>query len=333
MKKPFAGTLLKALLGLLIVGLGLYLFLKDVDIQKLGHELKSFRIVTITLVCLFILLTLYFRALRWKYLLPDVKNASRDSLFSNVTIGFMINNILPARIGEFARAFILWKKNRYPLTVALGTLIVERAIDTILFLLFFALPVFILPQCAAVLMYATVAAGLVVFCCIFLLFYLRFQTAAGRIVLWITQKLPQRYRQRFSTISTELISALLWLESPRRFLSVLVLSVCTVSCYPAMIMALARDTGTPLGLLESMFAQACAAFGAAIPLAPGYVGTIHAAMGQGLDILGMDKDKARALVIVYHAVNYIFITLLGLYLFFKLKLSFKEISTAKKADC
>jgi uncharacterized membrane protein YbhN (UPF0104 family) len=97
-----------------------------------------------------------------------------------------------------------------------------------------------------------------------------------------------------------------------------------------MIILLTENADIPFGLLEGMFAQSFAAFGAAIPLAPGYVGTLHAVMLQGLEILGMNGDKARALVILYHAVNYLVITVLGLYFFFRMRLSIKEISTAKK---
>ena len=111
---------------------------------------------------------------------------------------------------------------------------------------------------------------------------------------------------------------------------VIFLSFLTLLCYPVMIILLAGKTNITFGFLEGLFAQAFAAFGAAIPSAPGYVGTLHAVMLKGLSILGMDGDKARALVIIYHAINYILITLLGLYFLFRMKLSFKEIFNAKK---
>jgi hypothetical protein len=104
----------------------------------------------------------------------------------------------------------------------------------------------------------------------------------------------------------------------------------TALCYPAMIVLLAWKGTFSIGLLEGMFAQAFAAFGAAIPLAPGYVGTLHAVMLHGLTILGMNIDHARALVIAYHIINYVPITILGLILFFQTKLSFKDISRAKE---
>jgi uncharacterized protein (TIRG00374 family) len=321
---------IKVLIGITIAALCLYIFLKDVDIHNLFTELKSVKITPLIVMCLLIIATLYLRSLRWKFMLPDIPGTSKKYLFSNVMIGFMINNILPARIGEFARSFILWKKNRFPLAISLGTLIVERIIDTLIFSIFFIIPVFVLPQCSSLTIYAFVFTGIIIICIVCVLLYFRFQSTSIKFATWIISKLPEKVRGRTLQICKELASTLNWLKSPKRAFITICLSFLTLLCYPAMIIVLAGDAGIPFGLLEGMFAQAFAAFGAAIPLAPGYVGTLHAIMLQGLEILGMNADKARALIIIYHAVNYILITVLGIYFFFRMKLSIKEISMAKK---
>lgn len=320
----------KVLTGVVIAGLCLYIFLKDVDINNLFTELKSVKATSLIVTCILIILTIYLRSLRWKFMLPDIPGTSRKHLFGNVMTGFMINNIMPARIGEFARAFILWKKNRFPLAISLGTLILERTIDLLVFLIFFIIPVFILPQCSSLTIYALIFTGIIIFSIVCIATYFRFQNTSIKVVTWIISKLPEKFRDRSLQICKELASTLIWLKSPKRAIITICLSFLTLLCYPAMIIVLAGNSGIPFGLLEGMFAQAFAAFGAAIPLAPGYVGTIHAIMLHGLEILGMNADKARAMIIIYHAVNYILITILGIYFFFRMKLSIKEISTAKK---
>jgi len=82
------------------------------------------------------------------------------------------------------------------------------------------------------------------------------------------------------------------------------------------------------GFLHGLFAQAFAALGAAIPLAPGYVGTLHAIFLQGLVLCGVERDKAGAATIIFHAVAYITVTLLGLYYYFRFQVKFKDISKA-----
>jgi uncharacterized membrane protein YbhN (UPF0104 family) len=74
----------------------------------------------------------------------------------------------------------------------------------------------------------------------------------------------------------------------------------------------------------------CAAIGAAIPLSPGYVGTLHAALKQGFILCGIDTNKAVAVATIYHAVGYITVTILGLWYFFRMKISFKDISSSKE---
>lgn len=320
----------KIVIGILVAALCLYIFLKDVDIDNLFSELRAVKVTSLILVCFLIILTLFLRSIRWKFMLPDIPGTSKKHLFSNVFIGFMINNIMPARIGEFARAFILWKKNKFPLAVSLGTLIFERIIDVLIFIAFLIIPIFFLPQCSSLISFALIFSGIFLLGIISIFFYVRFQDFSAKIVLWIISKLPQKFRAKSIQVCKELASTLKWLSSIKRVIIVTSLSFLTLLCYPAMIILLAENAEIPFGLLEGMFAQAFAAFGAAIPLAPGYVGTIHAVMLQGLEILGMNADKARALIIIYHAVNYILITIVGLYFFFRMKLSIKEISTAKK---
>lgn len=320
----------KMLAGVVIAVLCLYIFLKDVDTKSLFSELKSTNIFSLIVTCLLIILTIYLRSLRWKFMLPEIPGSSKKYLFSNVMIGFMINNIMPARIGEFARSFILWKKNRFPLVVSFGTLIIERIVDLLMFFLFFIIPVFILPQCSSLIPYAFLFTGIIIFSVVCIVLYFHFQNTSITIALWAISKLPEKFRDRSLKICKELATTLTWLKSPGCACITMCLSFLTVLCYPMMIIILAGNSGISFGLLEGMFAQAFAAFGAAIPLAPGYVGTLHAVMLQGLEILGMNADKARALIIKYHALNYILITVLGLYFFFRMKLSIKEISIAKE---
>ena len=81
------------------------------------------------------------RALRWKVLLHPLKADTRfHSRFSSVSIGFAVNNVLPARLGEFARALALSAVEPIPVSGAFGSLVVERFLDSIVLLSFFLVP-------------------------------------------------------------------------------------------------------------------------------------------------------------------------------------------------
>jgi uncharacterized membrane protein YbhN (UPF0104 family) len=105
------------------------------------------------------------------------------------------------------------------------------------------------------------------------------------------------------------------------------LSIAIIACYPAMLILLLHD---PLfGILSGMFSAACAAIGAAIPLAPGYIGTLHAFLKLGLVKCGIETNTAAAATLVYHAIGFSAVTIAGLYYYLRLRISFKEIGKAK----
>jgi uncharacterized protein (TIRG00374 family) len=287
--------------------------------------------------------SLWFRALRWRVLLPAKQGAHKKRLFSIVTIAFMINNILPARMGEAARAVLLWKRNGYTVAVSIGSLILERGIDLLMFSACFFIPVFLAPLvspesgfAASVSMYKTLplttfavvlAAGFAA--SITLLFaYSRFP----KTVTWLGKKclhiLPAKAHPRLRRVARDIISNLNWSFSAKKWLAVFMFSFMIAACYALMIILLAGQNN--FGFLYGLFAQAFAALGAAIPLAPGYVGTLHAVMLEGLALCGMARDKAQVITIMFHAVPYITVTLLGLYYFFSMKITFRDISEAEK---
>jgi uncharacterized protein (TIRG00374 family) len=76
-------------------------------------------------------LGLWVRTIRWQYLLRPVKRVSAIRLYPVVIIGLMANNLIPARAGEIARAYVLGQRERISKTTSLGTIAVDRLFDGI----------------------------------------------------------------------------------------------------------------------------------------------------------------------------------------------------------
>jgi uncharacterized protein (TIRG00374 family) len=74
-------------------------------------------------------LGLWVRTIRWQYLLRSVKRVSARRLFPVVIIGLMANNLIPARAGELARAYVLGQREKISKTTSLGTIAVDRLFD------------------------------------------------------------------------------------------------------------------------------------------------------------------------------------------------------------
>lgn len=313
--------------GIVLAAAGLYFFLRDVSVVQLRHDLRSIKATVILLCFALTVISLWLRAIRWKLILPASSAASRKGLFGIVSIGFMVNNFLPARLGEAARMLLLWKRNRFTAAESVGSVLLERVIDSIFFAAFFCVPVFFLPQLRTLVPVAVLFATGTAAACAALLFYGFFPAPARAIVTRLLTLAPGRVRKRLSTVGRELASNLDWMFHPGTCLAVTVLSFCTVATNIAFMIILVHERF--FGFMAGMFASASAAIGAAIPLSPGYIGTLHAALKQGLVLCGVDANKAVAAATLYHATGYVTVTLLGLWYFLRMRVSLGEIDRAK----
>jgi uncharacterized protein (TIRG00374 family) len=328
-------------IGIALASAGLWIFFRSIDIHKLAKQLCTVHPLVIIACGGFAVVSIWLRSLRSSFLLPVCTPDQKKKLFPILMIAFMINNILPARMGEAARAMLLWKRNGYSGAVSVGSIILERILDTMVFLSSFFLPVFLVPGLAAAGIPGAQARTLtlqslaMVFCAVFFIFvvllilYSRYPNAVRKIARRFvkTKFVPNRFRPQLVTIGVELISNLEWTFSLKRVTGIVVLSYAIVASYAVPMVLLINDKA--FGFLHGLFAQSFAACGAAIPLAPGYVGTLHAVLLQGLVICGVDRDKAAAATIFIHAIPYVAVTLLGLYYYFSFGVKFKEISSAK----
>ncbi len=342
--------------GVALAAAGLWIFFYSIDknkdiktnIDAVGKELSSCPWPIILACIVFGLMTLVFRAWRWKIMLPDVEKTNKRNLFQIVSIGFMLNNILPARLGEVGRIVLLWKKNGYNPAQSVGSVVLERIFDILGFMSCFFFPVFVIDSLRtaqipiaidkigihihlqlpllpfAIVMCAVFAAG-----CFIVFLYARFPAGSRKSAKKLLGLLPFSMREKAASFGADVLSNLNWIFSLKKTALVVMHTYCMMLCYAVMFAALAQTHG--FTVIHGLFAQAFAAIGAAIPFAPGYVGTLDAVLQQGFFILGFKSIKASAITLLYHAIPYFPITFLGLFYFFRMRVSLKEITDAKKS--
>lgn len=315
--------------GILIAAAGLYIFLKDVKLIEIWNQIKETDWWVIAGVAALSPISLWIRAIRWKILLPARAGSDKKGLFSIVTIAFMVNNILPARIGEAARAFLLWRRNKFTVTESIGSLIIERLIDSLAFLSFLFLPIFFNKGLQNLLVYGLLCLVVFVFAISNIVLYRLFPVFTKKKLQQVMKIVPMKFRPKVEKLGRELLSNLNWAFSMRKVVSVVILSYLTMFCYVGMIWLLGLNIQS-FGFLESMFGVAFAALGSAIPLSPGYVGTLHAMLLQGLTLLGVTIERAGAIAVLYHAIGYVIVTLMGIYYFFAINVSMKDLRQAKQ---
>ena len=133
----------KAAVGIFLTVFLLWFVMKDVDFADVLANIATGDMLLLFASILVATFGFVIRAVRWRVLLLPVLPESRmQSRFASVSIGFMANNILPARIGEFARPYALSRLEPVSITAAFGSLVVERFMDGVILLLFLVIPVF-----------------------------------------------------------------------------------------------------------------------------------------------------------------------------------------------
>ncbi len=125
------------LIGLIVSAVFLWLAFRRVPFADLWKALKTINYIYTIPLMFFIMLSMYWRALRWRlYFLPG-RDLSSWRLFGPLMVGFGVNNVLPARAGEILRPLALAKQEGIPFSEGIGTIVIERIFDTLTMLVMF----------------------------------------------------------------------------------------------------------------------------------------------------------------------------------------------------
>jgi uncharacterized protein (TIRG00374 family) len=125
------------IVGLVLSAAALYFAFRNVPISDLLNYLASINYYWLLPALVMVLISFYFRAIRWQIILTSSRKITIWRTFHPMMIGFMINCVLPGRLGEIARPVILQKKEKVPFTTGLATVAAERIFDICLLLFLF----------------------------------------------------------------------------------------------------------------------------------------------------------------------------------------------------
>jgi len=276
------------------------------------------------------------RALRWKFLLMPLKKSHLSNLFSATVIGFMVNSLIPGRLGEIVRPYLLGQKEGLSKTAAFATIIVERIFDLIIILVLFSLYLLLAPALPYLSSEASVTlsqvewsgfiSAIAAAAIIALLLLLHVKTA---LFLKGAEKLfsflPARFSEALLRGMSSFAQGLAVLRGKGLLFMVVVYSFAhwLTVCFGLWLILAAFNIEVPFYL--TFFILIFAATGAAIPT-PAGVGAFHKAVQIVLvSFLGIDNDLAVGTSIVMHAVTFAPVTLLGIVLVWKEGLTIKKI--------
>lgn len=127
------------LAGAVLSAAALYFAFKNVPLGELVGYLGTINYFWVLPAVVITLISFFLRAVRWRIILESATRISFWRAFHPMMIGFMVNCVLPGRLGEIARPVILHKKEKVPFTTGLATVAAERVFDIFLLIVMFML--------------------------------------------------------------------------------------------------------------------------------------------------------------------------------------------------
>lgn len=237
-------------------------------------------------------IAIFLKTWRWRILLDTRLPFSR--IFAILTIGYLVNNILPARLGEAARIYLVGRREKVGIVKTLATIIMEKALDAlVLFLILLTL-----------LLGSPILSN-------------NLKTLFFGIVL------PQKWQTRLAVF----LSSFQLLKNKRKMIVLFLLSLVIWLMEAFWNYSLLSSLGLNVPLSAAFFLAAVVNLGLFIPSPPGYIGVFHFLATFALLPFGVDKSQALSYAILQHGLEYSILSGLGAWS--ALKLSFNPFKEKK----
>lgn len=280
------------------------------------------------------------RALRWRVILEPIGDLPYRPLWRSTAIGMMVNNVMPARAGELARAFALSRTEpRVAFTAALASLVVDRIIDAVVVVTLLGVAMALSPFAASTTILGQpvtrlaaltgmIAIGALVVLGALALFPVRV-VALFDMVLSRTLPVLHRLTRPFFV---SFVNGLGALRSPGRLARILAwaFALWLVNALAFWLAFLAVGIDVPF--TAALFVQGLVAIAVAAPSAPGFFGVFEVSAVAGLALYGVPGDLAVSWALGFHILTFLPITLIGLFYFGQIGLHFRDLGRATQRE-
>ncbi len=327
----------KAILG---VGLSAFLIwytLRDVDPVAVWHQVQRANLWLLAGAVAIATFGFAVRAWRWRILLhPLRQDTTFHDRFSAVNIGFMANNLVGGRVGEFARAYAYSRLDpRVSVSGAFGTLVVERLLDALTLSAFLVLTVLapsfpdvaLGPRFTALIRLAALLLGALV---VMIGFLLALPGPVVRLVERLAGFLPASAGRIVVDALEAFMEALGVVRSPALLAQAVAWTVGFWLFHGVSFWLGMLAFGIHSGPIAAWFTEAVVGFGVALPAAPGFFGTFHASAQFALEtVYQADPVRTLAFAYGYHIGGFIPVTLMGLWYARALGLSLGDVRASE----
>ncbi len=319
-------------LGVVISVVFLYIGLRGLRLGEVWTGVRQANYVWLVPAVLVYFVAVWARTWRWHYMLRPLKTISLPQLFPAVVIGYMGNNVYPARAGELIRAYILRKRQAVSIGASLATIIVERIFDGVvmLFFVFVSLPFAPMPNW----LQRVVLFGSLIFIGALAAFFIiaASPARAQRVYGWfIAHLLPARLQEPMRGFADRFLQGLGFLRSGRDVLMIFLTSLVIWLTETVVYWLVMHGFSFRVPFYVLMLMNGVVNLATTIPSSPGYVGTFDALGIKVLEGFGVAGSLAAAYTLVLHATLWLPITLVGFYYMWRESVGWREFGAAARA--
>jgi uncharacterized protein (TIRG00374 family) len=330
----------RSALGLALSAALLWWTLKDESAAGIWAALRGSNLTLLLVATVVCTLMFPLRALRWRSILqPVAGRLPYGPLWRATCIGMMVNNVVPARAGELARAYALSREvPRVPFSASFASLAVDRVFDAlvVLILLLVAMldPLFPAGTLVAGQPVANWAgSGVIVLVAALVVLYL-VVLLPERLVGWyelFARRVSPGLERRGRDALLAFASGLGVLRRPTRFAAVLAWTLLGWLVNALAFWIGFKAVGIDAPFSAALFLQGIIAIGVAVPAAPGFFGVFEALAKAALGVYGVEPARAVSWAVSYHLLTFVPITAIGAVYFARLGLHFRELQSPAPA--
>jgi uncharacterized protein (TIRG00374 family) len=325
-------TLLKSRrfwIGIVISLALLFPFFYGVDFGELGRAFVRANYVFIIPAVIMLMIIMGLKTVRWQLLMKHIRGIALTRIYPVEVIGHMANAVLPLRLGELVRAYLLGEKEKVSKIAVLATVVAARTLDGISLIFFVLVLSFFLPMAEWLRPVIYIASGLFLFVIILLIVVVSSPSRTQMIITILLKPLSSGWRTKLNDWLKLFITGLECLRNPGRltvaFLLSLIIWVAEGINY--YIIGLAFELGQPLYVF--LMAAAAANLALLIPSLPGGIGNFEYFCSRSIAFFGVATAVANAYAIVLHISLLIPLILLGLIFMWVENLSLAQIARSR----
>lgn len=294
-------------------------FLRDANFADVWRYVRAARIELLLLALAFVATTFWIRAFRWQQLLSPIGPTRFRTVFRAGVIGFAALSILPARIGDLLRPYLVARQDGLPVSATVATIVMERVLDLIAVLVLMAVYVWGFadtstwaPQLLGPIEVAAAVGGAAALALLVVMWILASHPErVGTLIHSTDRVLPRGLALKLGELARTFSSGFAVAREPRAFLLALLWSFPLWLAIAAETYAVTRAFGIDMPFTGTFLLQMFLVIGVAVPT-PGGVGSYHEAYRFGVTaFFGAPNDRAVAAAIVVHAIAFMPVVFLG----------------------